>query len=297
MSERLTKCPLCKSGHFLNYTEITDHAVSKENFMLCKCSKCGLVFTNPRPSQEEIGPYYNFPEYYSHSDRAKSLTQLIYQSARGIAVKKKVKLISGYVSQGKILDYGCGTAEFLTAAKKAGWQVTGIEPNKKARNLANTKLGKRVLPSLGELKKKSAFDIITLFHVLEHIHPLRKTVKKLITYLNSDGYILIAVPNHQSYDAKKYGAYWAGWDVPRHLYHFNPTSIGFFQEEFNLQLVDTKPMKMDSFYVSLLSEGYKYPKQTNLLNYWKAFHTGIKSNQMAVSPGNYSSNIYIFKKK
>lgn len=297
MLERLGKCPLCKSGRFLNYAEITDHAVSKESFILCKCSNCQLLFTNPRPGQTEIAPYYNFPEYFSHEDKAKNLTQWIYQKVRNYSISKKVKLIQKFTKKGKILDYGCGTGEFLKAAKKQGWKIAGVEPNEKARNQANLKLKNKVQTSVEDVKKESSFDIITLFHVLEHIHDLRKTCKKIINLLKSDGYLIIAVPNHESLDSKKYGKFWAGWDVPRHLYHFNSEAMENFKNEFGLELITTKPMRFDSYYVSLLSEGYMNKDSSLLSRYIRALLTGFKSNRSASSPGQYSSNIFVFQKK
>lgn len=297
MLERLSKCPLCKSGRFLNYTEITDHAVSRENFILCKCSNCQLLFTNPRPSQVEIGPYYNFPEYFSHEDKAKNLTQWVYQKVRDYSIRQKVKFIQQFKKKGKLLDYGCGTGEFLKAAKKQGWKIAGVEPNDKARLQANIKLNNKIKTSIEELKKESTYDIITLFHVLEHIHDLRKISKNIINHLKSGGYLVIAVPNHESLDGKKYGKFWAGWDVPRHLYHFNSQAMENFKNEFGLELATTRPMKFDSYYVSLLSEGYLNKDSWLISKYWKAIVTGFKSNQSATSPGQYSSNIFVFKKK
>ncbi|MBN3581549.1 class I SAM-dependent methyltransferase [Algoriphagus aestuarii] len=298
MAERLNKCPLCKSGLFLNYSEIKDHAVSKETFILCKCQNCSLLFTNPRPKEEKIGPYYDFPEYYSHEKNNKTITQFVYNKVRDYAVIEKVKLISGLKEPGKILDFGCGTGEFLNAAKLSGWNIKGIEPSEKARNQANQLLDGKVSESIELIDEKKKFDIISLFHVLEHIHSLRKTVKKIIKHLKSDGYILIAVPNPESHDAKKYGNNWAGWDVPRHLYHFNQTSLRNFEQLFDLELVKINPMPFDSYYVSLLSEAYKKPNQNKLLNYINAIKSGWESNKSAkTSVGQYSSNLYIFKKK
>jgi SAM-dependent methyltransferase len=298
MIERLNKCPLCKSGLFLNKQEIKDHAVSKENFILCKCSKCSLLFTNPRPDAESIAPYYDFPEYFSHEDKAKNLTQLIYQKVRNYSVKKKVKLISGLHEKGRLLDYGCGTGALLSEAKNQGWKISGVEPNSKARTQANLKLKGKVKETLDDLAKDKKFDIITLFHVLEHIHDMKKTVKSLVKHLKSGAYMIVAVPNSESWDANKYGTYWAGWDVPRHLYHFNKAAMENFAETFDLSLVEVTPMKFDSYYVSLLSEGYLEPNQNLLSRYFKAFLSGRKSNQEAKDkPGNHSSNLYIFKKK
>jgi 2-polyprenyl-3-methyl-5-hydroxy-6-metoxy-1,4-benzoquinol methylase len=297
MLERLSKCPLCKSGHFLNHREVIDNAVSKETFILCKCTNCQLLFTNPRPTDEEIGPYYNFPAYFSHEDKAKNFTQWVYQQVRNYSISKKVKFIRSLKNKGSLLDYGCGTGEFIFAAKKKGWKVKGIEPSEKARGLANSKLGNKVKSNITELKKDSSFDVITLFHVLEHIHDIRKTIKTILKHLKPTGYLIIAVPNHESWDGIHYEKNWAGWDVPRHLYHFNLAAMEQFKTEFDLELKDIKPMKFDSFYVSLLSEGYQNPGASTLKNYWRAIKSGLKSNSSAKTPGHYSSNIFIFQKK
>jgi len=298
MPERLSKCPLCKSGLFLNYTEITDLSVSKESFIICKCQKCSLLFTNPRPEEEKIGPYYDFPEYYSHEKNNKSFTQFIYNKVRDYAVSQKVNLITELKEGGKILDYGCGTGEFLYEAKAKGWKIKGIEPTSKARKQANSILENSVVQNIDQIDDNKKYDIISLFHVLEHIHTLRKTVKKILKHLKSDGYILIAIPNPESFDAKKYGKQWAGWDVPRHLYHFDQTAIKNFEQLFDLELVKVNPMPFDSYYVSLLSEGYIKPNQSLVSKYLKAIKTGWKSNRSAKGKtGLYSSNLFIFKKK
>lgn len=297
MPERLTKCPLCRSGQFLNFQEIKDYAVSKENFIVCKCATCELIFTNPRPNSEEIKPYYDFPEYYSHQDTSKNFTQIIYQVLRNYSINKKLNLLTKYKKKGRLLDYGCGTGEFLFKAKRNDWDIYGIEPNEKALEQAKQKLDGQASNNIEALNELKKFDFITLFHVLEHIHDLRKTTKTLLSKLKKDGFIIIAVPNYRSWDAGFYKGYWAAWDVPRHLYHFNEKSIKVLSEEFNLEPVAILPLKFDSFYVSLLSEKYRKPHQSTFLNYINAFISGLKSNLKAKKPGNYSSNIYIFQKK
>ena len=297
MSERLLKCPLCKSGNILNHQLVKDHAVSKKEFTLCRCVDCTLLFTNPRPTEEEIGPYYDFKEYYSHEDQVRSFTQWLYQKIRKSSIQRKVGLIDSLVKSGALLDYGCGTGEFLQEAKRQHWNVRGIEPSDKARTQAIGKLPTEVLGTLDELPELETYDVITLFHVLEHIHSLRKAVNKLVGRLKSNSSVVIAVPNPESADSSHYGSDWAGYDVPRHLYHFSQKSMTAFQEQFGLELVRIEPLAYDSYYVSLLSEGYKNPKAGLLTRYMKAFTQGYQSNQRAGKPGNYSSNIFIFKKK
>jgi 2-polyprenyl-3-methyl-5-hydroxy-6-metoxy-1,4-benzoquinol methylase len=297
MSERLIKCPLCKSGNILNHSLVKDYAVSQKEFTLCRCGDCELLFTNPRPKEEEIGPYYDFKEYYSHEDKVQNFTQWVYQKIRNYSIRKKVDLIFGLSKGGSLLDYGCGTGEFLQEAQRQKWTVRGIEPSEKARGQALRKLPNQVVPTLNELPEEESYDVVTLFHVLEHIHSLRKTLKSIVNHLKPGGYILIAVPNPHSEDAKHYGSTWAGYDVPRHLYHFSQKSMAVIQDEFALDLVQTKPMIFDSYYVSLLSEGYKNPTRGLVSRYWKASLQGYRSNKKAGVPGNYSSNIFIFKKK
>jgi 2-polyprenyl-3-methyl-5-hydroxy-6-metoxy-1,4-benzoquinol methylase len=297
MEEKLSKCPLCKSVLFLNDTQIEDYSVSHEKFKLSKCSNCELKFTNPRPTQNDIAPYYDFPEYYSHEDKISNITQAIYSYIRKYAVNSKVELFNTLKpTKGNLLDYGCGTGELVAKAKSKGWNVEGVEPNDKARNYASDKTQITIKKEFESTEQ--TYDVISLFHVLEHIHELRKTIKKLVTNLKSGGYIIIAVPNPESFDAKKYGNHWAGWDVPRHLYHFNGKSMKIFATEFGLELENVLPMKFDSYYVSLLSEGYQNPKQPILVRYWKSFITGRKSNSIAATQNNnYSSKLYLFKKK
>lgn len=298
MNKRLTKCPLCKSGLFLNHSDATDHSVSKETFRLCKCSQCDLIFTNPRPDEESIGKYYEFEDYISHQDKSNNLTNILYKQVRKITLKGKVSLLQQYSSEkAKILDYGCGTGYFLQAARYYGYQTSGIEPNHRAREIAQS-FGLEVSPNLDKLDPSKRFDTITLFHVLEHVHGLRKTIKKLSRHLNPDGTFIIAVPNIDSWDSQYYKNHWAALDVPRHLYHFNQKSMSFLAEEMKLSFIEKRPMLFDSYYVSILSEKHLYPSQNMFTTYIKALKNGLQSNNWAKTNNNdYSSILYIFKKK
>lgn len=293
--ERLNKCPLCKSGLFLNHKEVKDFSISQESFILCECANCQLIFTNPRPKEDIIASYYESESYISHQDKSKNLTDLLYKLVRNYTIKQKVSLLNQLTpTKGKLLDIGCGTGYLLAGAQQNGWHVTGIEPGKVARKLARKK-GLLVHKNLDALDNQK-FDCISLFHVLEHIHELRKNLKKIIKHLKDNGHLLIAVPNVSSWDAQHYGAEWAAWDVPRHLYHFNRKSFQTLTEEFDLNLIHSKPMLFDSYYVSMLSEKNKGNKGT--LSLWNGFLNGFKSNQWAKkNQKNYSSILFILKKK
>ncbi|WP_349566191.1 class I SAM-dependent methyltransferase [Ekhidna sp. MALMAid0563] len=249
-----------------------------------------MVFTNPRPEQSSLPDYYQSDQYISHTDKGNSLINFIYKLVRKYTITRKIKLIDKLNrGSGSLLDYGCGTGDFIKAANKKGWHAYGYEPDKDAKNIASAKNPDKILDKIEN--HNGPFDIITAWHVIEHVSELNKTIKNLKKILAPDGHLIIALPNHKSYDAAYYKEFWAGYDVPRHLYHFDQESIKSFASKFKLRLIHTLPMKFDSFYVSMLSE--KYRGNANLLN---AIKIGLKSNNKARDTNDYSSLIYIFKK-
>ena len=233
--------------------------------------------------------YYESEDYISHTDGKRSLFERVYHLIKNIALKNKVKLINAQSKKGKLLDVGAGTGDFLVAAKNDGWETIGIEPSSKAKEIAINK-GVSFANNLSDLKNDS-FDVITMWHILEHVANLDEYIIELKRVIKPTGTILIAVPNFKSFDANYYGKFWAAFDVPRHIWHFSQTAIQKLFGEKNLKLVKVLPMKFDSFYVSLLSEKYK----TGNMNFIKAFFVGLKSNQHAQRTKEYSSHIYVIK--
>ncbi|MCC5937435.1 MAG: class I SAM-dependent methyltransferase [Lunatimonas sp.] len=294
MYERLTKCPLCKSGLFLNYMVVKDHAISKESFTLCKCTDCGLIFTNPRPEQKYIHTYYESEDYISHTNQSKNLIHILYKAVRRYTIRQKINWINTRVKKkGRLLDYGCGTGYLLAAAQKNGWQVIGYEPNPTACKQAKNINGLTPVTSLTTLKKEKKFDAITLFHVLEHIHDLNKTLKIILDLLKKRGFLFIAVPNLDSVDFKKHQENWAALDVPRHLYHFTNEAMNRLADKYGLKIIEKKPLIFDAYYVSLLTD--KYMGQNNPI---VSFLNGYRYNQQATKqPNTHSSLLYIIKKK
>ncbi|CAG2534690.1 Methyltransferase domain-containing protein [Maribacter dokdonensis] len=271
------------------YLETTDHLVSKEKFRLEHLTETDMLVTQPIP--ENLYNYYESNNYISHTDEAKTLLEKVYQTVKKIALKRKLSLINKYANTCKtILDIGCGTGEFLTNARKNNWNTLGVEINDKARNKSSKK--KITTYKFIEEVKSSQFNIITLWHVLEHLKDLNGTITKISSLLDTDGTLIIAVPNYKSYDANYYKEYWAAYDTPRHLWHFSQKSISTIFENHNLKVVRTLPMYFDSYYVSLLSEKYKTGKS----NYLKAFYRGMLSNLKAKRTGEYSSLIYVLQK-
>ena len=275
--------------HFLT---VKDYSVSKETFDLYYDETLDMLITHPQPSLENLGKYYESEDYISHTDNKRSLFEKLYHFIKSIALKNKLNLINWLQPQkGKILDIGAGTGEFLSVAKNDGWQTIGVEPSERAKAIAINK-GVPFVEETRELEDHS-FDIISMWHVLEHVPDLDKQIKELKRLLKPTGSLIIAVPNFKSFDAKHYGKFWAAFDVPIHFWHFSKTAIKLLFEKEEMKLEKVLPMKFDSFYVSLLSEKYKSGK----MNFIKAFITGLQSNWKAKRNFEYSSHIYILKNK
>ena len=273
--------------HFLT---VKDHSVSKETFDLYYDETLDMLITHPQPSLENLGKYYESEDYISHTDNKRSLFEKAYHFVKGIALKNKLNLInSQQAAKGRILDIGAGTGDFLIVAKNDGWQTVGIEPSDRAKGIAIGK-GISFVENTTELENQS-FDVITMWHVLEHVPDLDFQIKELKRLLKPEGTLIVAVPNFKSFDAKHYGTYWAAFDVPIHFWHFSKKAIQMLFEKENMKLEKVLPMKFDSFYVSLLSEKYKNGK----MNFIKAFLIGLQSNWKAKRNLEYSSLIYVLK--
>ena len=279
---------ISKDKRFLT---VKDHSVSKETFDLYRDEILDLVYTYPQPDEAVLPKYYDSDDYISHTDGQRSLFEKAYQFVKNIALKNKLNTINSLQkSKGSILDIGAGTGDFLVVAKENGWQITGIEPSSKAKEIAINK-GVFFVDN-SSILENNAFDVITMWHVLEHVPDIENQIKELKRLLKPNGTILIAVPNFNSFDAQHYGQYWAAYDVPRHLWHFSKTAIQKLFEKEDMKLVDILPMKFDAFYVSLLSEKY----QTGKMNYIKAFFIGLQSNWKGRQTKEFSSHIYVIKK-
>lgn len=300
--ETLTTCPVCSGTTFTPYIACKDFTVSRGTFEIVSCGTCGFLATSPRPAEAGAYVYYQSEDYISHSNTRKGLINKLYAWVRNYSIKKKEKLVSdalglsGSKSEKWILDHGCGTGEFLNYCKEQGWGILGLEPGDDARQHAIAIYG---LPVVNETAINSMvekqFDAITLWHVLEHVYPLNERIQKLKQLLKDDGVLIVAVPNHNTAEEKKYKENWAAYDVPRHIWHFDKTSMRALMKNNGLEVVAVKPMVFDAYYISMISEGYKTGK-SGLGAMFNGFWTGFISNTNARSTGEYSSLIYVIKK-
>lgn len=264
-----------------------DYLVSHETYEIMLNKHNEMLVTSPIPA--DLDKYYDSEEYQSHNTSKKTVFNLIYNTVKRISFKKKQSLFLNGTTDKKVLDIGAGTGDFLLYCEETGFYVSGVEPNSNARKKAKEKginLHEKIEDVLG-----NKYDVITMWHVLEHVPNLYECIGQLKELLNKNGKLIVAVPNYKSYDAEYYKEFWAAYDVPRHLWHFSQKSIHKLFESVQLKVTKIHPLKYDSFYVSLLSEKHKTGKS----NFLKAFWVGLKSNLKASKTSEYSSLIYVLE--
>ncbi len=267
---------------------VKDHFLTGESFEIKKVSD-GVLATLPKISTQDLRHYYDSENYHSHKS-SKSLLSTVYDISSRFMARRKVKLISRFTKNRKsILDVGCGRGGFLLSAKKAGFEVCGVEAISSAHKEMDVK-NIKIYNKLESVSKP--VNAITLWHSLEHINDLNQTLMLCRKFLKDKGILIVAVPNHDSFDAKYYKSFWAAYDVPRHRFHFNKKGLIKTVQKHGFKHRLTKPMCLDSVYVSILSEKYKGTR----MYYLFGFFIGVLSNLLAMFSKEYSSNIFIFEK-
>ena len=289
------QCPVCGATDEENIFRCTDHSVTGEMFDIVRCKVCYYAQTFPQPDELTIGKYYETDDYISHSETRSGIVNKLYLLIRKFNVRKKLNLVEKVAhNRGSLLDVGCGTGFFLSHCKDSGWNVSGVEQSDIARKKAEERINTSVYSSVDNLAvTEKTFDIITLWHVFEHLFDVNKSFEQLKSLLNPCGVMVFALPNPCSKDAKIYGNHWAAFDVPRHLSHFSPQSIRLLTEKHGMKVKKIIPMKFDAYYVSMLSEQIKGKK--GISSFIRGAYQGLKSNISAKRTGNYSSLIYVIE--
>lgn len=263
---------------------VQDYYYSNKIFKLLEIEK-GILKTQNVPN--DIYKYYNDINYIPYQNYKKKLKNILYIIIQKYTMKYKLSIIKKYSNEKNIIDFGCGSGSFLKYMQNNNYDIQGYEPNKIARQQTENKIKKQLSTSIDKLNKT---NIITLWHVLEHLKNPLKILNKLKKKLYKNGIILIAIPNYKSFDSIYYKKFWAGYDVPRHIYHYSKQGfINYFSKYF--KIIAVIPLFFDSYYISLLSENYK----NNSFSFLNAIKIGFQSNWKAKKTGNYSSLIYVLK--
>lgn len=288
----ISECPLCQGNKLERHIRVKDWRGSNEEFQLLECQDCHFILTSPRPLDADLGKYYPSEDYVSHTNKAKSLFDKVYFEVQKRNLADKQKKIQSFKGSGRLLDYGCGAGSFIAHMQNAKWTVEGVELSDQAAKIASERTGVSVKSPKAYYSDNEAFDVITLWHVLEHLPDLVGRLEVFKLWLKPNGYLFLALPNHRSLDAKVYGDRWAAWDVPIHLWHFNRSSIGQLAKKFGLEWVDTLPMPFDAYYVSMISAKNQSKLAWPVHGLW----SGWKSNRQAKRTNEASSLIYVLKK-
>lgn len=287
------RCPWCESENAQLHIELKDLFLTQEHFKIRECKECGLLFTTPRPNKNEIGRYYKSEEYYSHQENKKGFIPKVYEKVKSINLKNKYKMTTEGKVKGNALDIGCGVGDFLHTMEQHDWECTGVEPSEEAKAIAKKRIKAQVLSSEEQNNlPDNSFDIITMWHVLEHVDALRWQIQQLYRLCKPGGRIVIALPNYKSYDGQYYKAEWAAYDVPRHLNHFNKETLIKIFAENQLKHVKTEKLVWDAYYISYMSE--KYRKHN--LPLLRGAIRGLISNCKARKSGEWSSLVYVFER-
>jgi len=286
------KCPVCDSININKVLTANDYLVSRESFEIMECNDCSLRFTTPIPTESEIGEYYKSDKYISHATSTASIFDAVYKIVRKYTLRSKRKTVEriSKKQKGTLLDIGCGTGDFLIKMKNFGWETYGVETDGSARKIAETNTDSTIMNQKEFLQSEQKYDVITLWHSLEHLYDLSKYLNKISISLNANGVVMIAVPNYMSFDAEYYKQDWAAYDVPRHLYQFSPKAMINLMGKF--KLIHTKQMPFDPFYVSLLSEMSVRKKHNIIKALWIGWKSYLKGRKVA---NEGSSVLYIFK--
>ena len=273
------------------YMKVIDHFLTKEEFEIKETSTPGVFKTHPIPLN--IAKYYDSTNYISHHQDSGSLKEKLYKLLQNFNLNYKKKILFDYLGKDKkVLDYGCGAGEFVKYIEN-DFDTLGYEPSESARKHALRKVRKTKIISGLDFIERQSLDAITLWHVFEHIENQKEMLDLFYDKLKNKGLLIIAVPNPSSYDALKYKEFWAAYDVPRHIYHFSKLGMEKLMNDENWKIKKVKPLLLDSFYISMLSEKYK----KSSLFWLRGIVFGLISNFKASKTGEFSSLIYIIEKK
>lgn len=188
---------------------------------LARCPACGLCWNVEPPSADVLGSLYQTGFYGGRTPRAGAVAALLHRVNNAVRLRE----LRG-MSAGKLLDVGCGKGRFLAAAREAGWDVRGVEFAPHLAAEARDRYGVDVRAGdFLEVPLETPFDVVTMWHVLEHLPRPADAVARSWELLRPGGRLVVSVPNIESVQAVLSGASWFHLDLPRHLFHFTPRSL------------------------------------------------------------------------
>ena len=272
-------------------TKVKDYFLTKETFSVSKIKDLDVFQTLPKTDKESINKYYKSKKYLSHNNN-KTFFSSLYLFVKWVSFYFKYRVLKKASSHhNRLLDFGSGNAYFVSKLNEKGGQAFAYDPF--YSQVSNKTIEQqKVFVNESDLIT-SKFKTVTMWHSLEHVFSYKDTLSLASEILDSKGCLIVACPNYQTYDANYYKEYWAGFDVPRHYWHFSPNGLIEIMANSGFDYINKKPMYFDALYVSMLSEQYKKSK----LWFFKGLVVGLVSNIVSLFKKNASSYVYVFKKR
>ncbi|MGB9715902.1 MAG: class I SAM-dependent methyltransferase [Thermodesulfovibrionales bacterium] len=224
-------CILCNEDNTETFLTVKDtrYKTSEETFTLVRCRKCKLVYLNPRPPKNTISKYYPV----NYRTRKMLNPELIESKIKTFRIKRKALFFKNpwfinFPQDANVLDIGCGAGELLLRLKELGCNAYGIDIDEMTSKYLREVMNLNVITcdiENGTSFQSDFFDVVIMRHSLEHVYNPQKVLNEIRRTLKPSGLLLIGVPNIDSFVAKFTGQYWGDLDVPRHLFHFSPSTI------------------------------------------------------------------------
>jgi SAM-dependent methyltransferase len=224
-------CPACGQGGAREWLRAPDRFHGRrEEYRLVRCPNCSLVWLQNPPQPREMGEHY--------STAYDTLISAAGQNSPG-RWRARNAALAPYVQSGALLDLGCSSGAFLSTLRGNNWKLFGIEMSAASAQDARENTGATVYVGdiLDATYPDESFDVITCFDVFEHVYEPRRVIARVAKWLKPGGIFYVLVPNIDSAEARVFGTYWHGLELPRHLFHYSPKSLKFLAESEGLREV------------------------------------------------------------
>lgn len=224
-------CPVCGAADPRVWVRSPDRLHGRaDNYTLLRCAACSLVWLDRPPAPEEMHEHYT-DAYHKLISTAGGKTDKRWSVRKSDLAQHK--------QSGALLDLGCSSGSFLASMQSDSWKLYGVEMSAECAKTAEARCGAQVFVGnvLDAPFPAESFDVITCFDVLEHLFEPRKVMEKVAQWLKPGGIFFVQVPNIDSAEARVFGTYWHGLELPRHLFHYSPESLKFLAEASGMQQV------------------------------------------------------------
>lgn len=316
-------CDLCDTGGVTVQSNVSDPDGQISGvWSIKKCANpdCNTYWLDPAPLQTELWKAYT--SYHTHArDRSgkfnKNILSLVNRFIKLIllpvwfanGLKQEMNqmrfMTLDHEPAGKLLDVGCGAGRFINRMRKRGWDVEGIDFDPQAANRVMTRYG--IVTHIGDLVEcalpASSFDVITMSQAVEHLYDPRAVLFECVRILKPGGKLIITTPNVNSIGAAEFGAYWRGWEAPRHLHLFSTESLKHLAQQCGFEIIEARTYSSDSAGIYRVSK-LKQMKENGKISFFDqlwllgwGYHKEMREHRLQQSSSNTGQNVLVRARK